>query len=462
MTPHARRPPRWLAPAVALLLSAAPAAAQEAELLAEGTLVFRWILSEHQLRPLKQVSQLHEEPAKTVLVVLGDLGALENVERFGSLRRFVEQGGAVLIASDRPSPPALARLFGVRVTGQLVEAPAPGQHYEKGPEKNWPACPFAYGLAADGAPPVFEKLTRVATNRPSYLESAGRDGPAGGLRRLGVLPDLCVTRPPGGLPRDITQPLFAVGGEMGEGRVLILADHSLFINSMMFQKDNENIEFADNCVRWLTGPGQRDRLLFLEDGAVRTDFVKDVPEQGFLNQLLRDLEQRRFFDRLLISLFGMSGILKGLAVALTVALLAFGFHRLTQARHRVEPGLPLFATAVARLAPAGPVIDQRHQALFENGNLWEPARTLARHVFEDALGPLGTPGPTPPAAEAAGGWWHRRAMRRNVQRLWRLAYGTPPVSVSPREFADVVAQANAVKAALDEGTLALTVYSVRA
>jgi hypothetical protein len=54
---------------------------------------------------------------------------------------------------------------------------------------------------------------------------------------------------------------FAAGGDWGEkgGRILILADHSVFINDMMTPDDNDNLEFASNCLEWLTDGGKRSR-----------------------------------------------------------------------------------------------------------------------------------------------------------------------------------------------------------
>ena len=65
---------------------------------------------------------------------------------------------------------------------------------------------------------------------------------------------------------------FAVGAQLaGGGRLLVLADHSIFINDMMLQTDNDNIPFAFNVVRWLTDAGNGQRrtdVLFYDDGQI--------------------------------------------------------------------------------------------------------------------------------------------------------------------------------------------------
>ena len=58
-----------------------------------------------------------------------------------------------------------------------------------------------------------------------------------------------------------------------EQPILLIPDHSVFINSMMLQTDNGNSRFAQNAVRWLTNDGTRRRVLFLADGEVIPRFA---------------------------------------------------------------------------------------------------------------------------------------------------------------------------------------------
>ena len=57
--------------------------------------------------------------------------------------------------------------------------------------------------------------------------------------------------------------------------MLILADHSVFINAMLWQTDNQNYSFAVNCVNWLTEHGKLQRVFFSDEGRQQTKF--DVP-----------------------------------------------------------------------------------------------------------------------------------------------------------------------------------------
>ena len=76
--------------------------------------------------------------------------------------------------------------------------------------------------------------------------------------------------------------------------MLVLADHSIFINRMMLPREINNLEFAANCLHWLRGGastpleiagaatkgpdvlqqliGQRNHVLFWEDSKVHRDF----------------------------------------------------------------------------------------------------------------------------------------------------------------------------------------------
>src|SRR5262249_44121320 len=110
-----------------LLLAAAPLAAQppEGRIPFDGTQAFRQILDLLKLQPLTRIADLGEHPAdETVLIVFGDLEALDRVQRVtGGLELFRQQGGAMLIATDRPTRWRLSTLDWA-VPGTVVKASA--------------------------------------------------------------------------------------------------------------------------------------------------------------------------------------------------------------------------------------------------------------------------------------------------------------------------------------------------
>jgi hypothetical protein len=464
-------PAACLLAVAALLAPAAPAPAQPARPpFGEGTHAFRRILHDLELEPLAGVPQL-DDPAHTLLIVLGETDVLDRVP--GGLTQFLDAGGAALIATDRHVPhERLMDGFGLTVSGipvrLLRDNPEDSRCY-----RGLNECPLLLpgrnqspALFGDARLPGAADLSlhRVATNRPSYLKMEG--ALHAGLAVLATLPAGCAPVAEG---RFIwrTPPLpFAVGGEVGKGRLLVLADHSLFINDMMLQPDTDNIDFTYNCLDWLRDGPKRNRVLFVEEGDIQTAFdipLKDVPVPlppldalvPVADDALQNMERDNLFNKVVLDFMPFDRFVAALVVLLSVALAVYGLYRLVRSRHRVEVAAPLLDALLAKQPPAQSLMAERHRALLGHGNLWEPARALARQCFEAAG--VAPPGgrPAHPTVRAAGGWWRRRALGRAVRRLWHLAYGTRPVPVSPQEFARLPDEVEMVKAALASGALQL-------
>lgn len=418
--------------------------------LLEGTHVLRRILFDGGLRPLEEFEALGEDPARTLLIVLGDLNALRDVP--GGLDKFVRGGGAVLAASDRPVTDDDARrgllaVAGVSINHESLVCTTSFLCY-----RGVTYCPFIRPVPG-AFPPIFRDAAGgfqtqlgVASNIPSHLR-VRREFP-GTVRPLATLPPGCVLDTPHGLmPAEQEMPLFAVGGELGDGQVLVLADHSLFINEMMLPGDTNNVEFAYNVLRWLRGRGGvRDRVLFVEEGRIETRLqiplrsVAIPPEEALRmlfarrNDLLVQgeralgrLEREGGHDRAVFAVLDRLGLpperlLRGLLALTTLAVLAVLFYRLgIRARFRHDSTVPVLAEGLARNLPPGPLVEQRQQALVRLGNLREPAALLVRRWFARlGLDPRLT---TPPTFEVRGGWLRRWRLRVRLWQLWRLATG---------------------------------------
>jgi hypothetical protein len=458
---HAVR--RALLAALLVVASAGPVVAQitpaqRRKALMEGTHVFRRILYDEGFKALKSYDSLTEAPKKTLLVVLGDLDKLDNIKIEGGLKHFVERGGAVLLASDRPPrvPRAakdLRAVAGVGIGKETFVSANDASVY-----KHMPYCPVlepqlgAQPALLAAAPGEVGPL-RVATNVPSSLERRGAR--PGTIQPLAFLPRDCVPDTWQVNFWRFTQQLFLVGGEVGQGRVLVLADHSIFINEMMLPTDNHNVEFTINCVRWLRGggaDGPRDRVLMVEDGNIQIKL--DIPLKSAIippeealrlllehrNELLAEAEKvvARFdnsavFNEALHNALQRLGLMHPgrLLLLATLGALLYGIYRLGL-RHRFRhPGeAPLLATAVGQTLPAAPLVDQRAYLLLRLGNLNEPAAALAaRWLARQGL--TAEDGPAEPPVEVAGGWWRRLVMRRRLGRLWRLAQGRSSERLGP-------------------------------
>jgi hypothetical protein len=486
MTPPVRRRFTLLAFLTGLvlaLLGQRPAVAQVPQRtpFAEDTHVFRRILFDFKLTALKDVrQQLSTDPADTIIVILGDTTW---ISRQGPswLTAFVKKGGALLFATDRKPNEEVGRellaLAGATPTGAAIRCADKSACY-----LGLEFCPILRPRAV-AQPDLFRsprqregEALQVATNLPSCLQSVA-DLP-GGVEMLAFLPSpwYLTTWPNRRFPFSL---LFAVGGERGDGKVLVLADHSIFINDMMLPPKTGNVEFTYNCLDWLRtkSDGRRTKVLFVEDGSVRTDFdvpLKNVPINpeelpGLLyanrnelavgvEQELARLENRNALNEGLMEFLSDQGLtadrLEQIAVVLLSVLLVgyAGWRVMTRGRHRAEPAVLPLARAVAQHVPTAPLLQQRHRALLRGGNVWEAARGVARQWFAAAGAPAGE---APPRVVVEGGWWERWVMRRRVRRLWRLAYGPNPVRVSLRALRRLFGELEELSVAQANGSLRL-------
>jgi hypothetical protein len=274
---------------------------------------------------------------------------------------------------------------------------------------------------------------------------------------------------------------FAAGGLAGTGKVLVLADHSVFINDMLLQPDNDNFFFACNCIDWLTDSRKRNRVFFLEEGRVVTDFnvvLKEppgfvMPSEGVLidkgNEFLAGLDRADFFNNFIRERVGDDQLLRNRALrlallVLTGVLLVLGMRRLILARHRHDRHEPLLAPCLAAPGVGGSLIDRRTEEVLRQNNCLEMAQQQARQCFL-ALRPAEAPGAVaaawewrasaPPRIQVTGSWSRRRTLSRQVFHLWRVACGQPGERITPKELQELEKEISTVRAALGDGSLKL-------
>jgi hypothetical protein len=476
---------------VASVVCAAPAQAPKAvskdqreREFAQGTEILRWLLNRAHFTPIGKRDQesVKKDPDQAILIVLGDLNWLDRQFRAPELRigapelrDFVKRGGALLVAGDRPGAPELLKdLAGVQISEQRVKC-----------HRNLDAC----YLGEPDLPIVvstFEDLPReaanpfrglhVVTNIPAALRTAKELPPE--TKTLAYFPRYSEydAHVPEKNKFNLNILTFAVGGEVGTGRFLILADHSVFINEMMWAKNTQNFEFTQRCLAWLAADG-RKRVMLVIDGEIKETF--DVPlrklppippikilEQMFLHrdELIEETQERlaraedngRLDAGILQALagkddegmprlkryawWGVGGCLAGLL-----------FYRLrNHGRHLPESGLPRLGAAVAGQRPAGPLFEQRQREQLAAGNLWESARGLARQ----RLAPLAGKGGPPDGSQVAGGGWSRRRVaRQRLRRLWEIAYGDVPVAIPPERWEFFLSELEAFERDVADGTV---------
>jgi len=487
---------------------------------------FRRLLFELRFQPLSSFPKLRENPSESLFIMLGDPACLGEPQFFPEgLHGFVEDGGAVLIATDMWTDPAasknLSELAGVTVAGETLVVRRP----ELAPDlvySNSEYCPFVepvetsnlLGAVAalirvdSGKPDLFRRYPypdkqrlQVATNTPSYLEISPSGLPRG-IQPLARLPKICQVER--SLPAlrlrsgdalvDENGRLFAVGGTIGKGRVLVLADHSIFINRMILPHDNGNMEFAANCLHWLRGgaaspmeslralnspnalqqlAGQRNKVLFWDNDEPCTNFevpLKSAPVPptfasepaivAAIDKAITRLEGNDAFNRALLDWIdelpgGRERFIGTTVYLLTLAAMLFlGYHFLWRTRHRPELAIPLLSKALREHEPKASLLDQRRRALLRSGNVWELGHRLARECFESAGVALTNTSP-PRVVKAQGNRWQRWRVNRRVARLWRLARGDKPTSLSPAALQHRLREIEELKTGLANGTIKL-------
>jgi hypothetical protein len=428
----------------------------------DGVEVFAHIL--YHVGKLKPVAASDAfEPARTAIIVFGDMRVRKDTAlTTADLARLAAAGGSLLIACDR------ANLWNWSVElGEPIRVAAGG--YRDNPD-----CPLLHAETLQRTHPLFLGLQRgLATNSPRALKPL----PGGALPVLARVPAADVEgwldnlddaarpwlRGPARIVAGALGPTYMVGSPAHappEARTLVLGGHGMFMNCMLVQPDCDNFAFACNCIHWLrAGPGGRDRshALFIVDGKVVEHFNPSltppmpVPSAALLDQLLTDLEDERFLQRLIESEPDVHiGLLRGLLIAATLSLVLYSVKKLLAGRHTTD--------TIRLPAPDDDaLVLRRRDELMASGNLAEAAQALARSWFHEhaGLGPESWFGATPAVEPvAAGPFWRRWQLERQLRRLWDLAAAaTPARRVSPRELLSLRTTMTQLSAAVQEHRL---------
>jgi hypothetical protein len=474
------RPNRLGSLLIALAL-AGPAAGQT--IPAGGSEVFRFALHQKKLEPATGFEEIRSNPRGSIIIALGNADALNSIVRSQELRSFVLNGGAVLIASDQSNRhegfPFLTWNLEFRLTlrGDALEAPEHRCYRGVTTRPMVLATPFLNGDDRR----LFLGLEKpVATDRPTGLIL--NDGQVR-LPQAAPPPGLDLTElaiyPPGtrsirtGQPLDPAANHFAValrpkplGRQPGNGgRMLVLADHSVFANGMLgfvkdetrpegYTLDNGNWEFANRTIDWLQGgsPEPRTKCLFIENGNIVPKFavelppgsqppkMPNIPPELILNWLLtnadpilNEYQDKGVFDKFLRNRPSLlRNVIRFVVIGLTVMFVLMALRRLIRG-YRKPDARPLPTAVSEGMLPRGGVARQRTDAQLEVGNLYEAARRRVRDRF-DRLGGAPAGGGEMPPVLVANDIRDGELLRSAVAWLWPIGYGDVPVPVPPTEW----------------------------
>ncbi|MCA8997180.1 MAG: hypothetical protein KDA80_09340 [Planctomycetaceae bacterium] len=325
------------------------------------------------LIPLSDAGRARSSPPEeTVLIILG---RTEN-QSFFNISRFVRDGGAVLVATDRTS--SLGDM-GFLQRGPLIALSNEAAYL------GFPDCPRITDLEKEH--PLMRGVNELIVNR------SGRISRLSGSRIDWSVLARCPESPD---PNSIGAPVVGAGESRdGPGKIAVLSDHSLLTNGMLWHGDNAI--FAINLVEWLAASG-RKKFLFLTDGQVGSGplpppelpeelppLPDEIPELTreemlmFANKMITGMEDEDIFNQLATSrLPFLSDSVYWRSVLLLLALVAalFLIYRLMNSHAPVARPLP------ERGMPT--VTDLKNQQRIDN-NAYELA---ARQLAEDFLAKL--------------------------------------------------------------------------
>ena len=431
--------------ALALLVLVAPtAASQDPVYSLGGPELFQAWLRVAEVEPYT-VDELARgiDARKSILVVWGtSRDRAANADWMSYAQQFLSEGGAVLIASHEGWHfQRLTRgLADIRITGDRLEGdggPLPIRFMKPLPAPfNELVAPEVAGLAP---------LEQVWDTSPSTIVMHERAGPF--QQVLGRIADSPFAFAVGGVgPRD------------NPYRFLVYADQHVFSNGMLVNSP-ENFRFAGNTVRFLRGPEQRSRCLFLDHGRVVNEFplefstppMPDVPvplpSWRKLQSLLADganrvMDRLETDDTLNRKVLGRDPDSRMAEYLLTLAMIGAVWaviHLLRKVWRSRQPADPVLTTSRVGGPPASSVLGRRGEELLRRDNLLELAQAEVRDLFRSTGAP-DMPGAELPPIEYPHG--RSRTLEEQLRRLWQLGYGTDhPVLRSARwqEFEATVA-----------------------
>ncbi|MBX7106274.1 MAG: hypothetical protein K1X57_19510 [Gemmataceae bacterium] len=438
-------------PAMLLLAMLTPGAARASDY---GTHALRSLLHKTGYKPVRSVDEAKADPGQTIIILLGDCNAmLDRSFSNGRLRGFLQSGGAVLVATDHHCSRTLFPELEVQVDGDHVygDSDCPETLYRAG-LIDFPLLQPSIREEVRGRIKLLGDLERVATCRPSFLRryeplSLEKNDRTFEPRRVfAELPRGCLTRT-GRDHNELREKrlMFGMAGEYWAGRYVVLADHSVFVNSLMLQTDNDNVAFAARVTSWLSESGQRKNVLLVEDGSIRTEFDLNLdyidpplPHPDVLgpaaDQLISKLEADDFFNRTILQLAPLNRMLRTILLIVSSAATAYVLYRITSGKHRPDPSSPRLPDNLADLpGQSAPTNDSA-----------VAARELVRASFIGLLGKMPARVPQVQAADRRT----RRTWAGSVRSLWRVAVGermTPLSGDLPRLAGELSALEEAVR-----------------
>ena len=203
---------------------------------------------------------MRNRPRSTAVVLLGNLNRIPTDLR-AELQKFLDSGGVALVASDEAS--FFKSLF--LISNGPFEVRDNSLAYQ-----GFPDCPVVTPVPRPDAS-ALGGINSLVTNRVGVISRL--DDRFGKWRILARLPELIDQRS----RRRSQAPLIAEwkSRRRGGGRLMLMADHSILINGMLWHGDNAKL--AVNLADWLS-IGERKEVVFIVDGEPAKAMLALPPE----------------------------------------------------------------------------------------------------------------------------------------------------------------------------------------
>ena len=443
------------------LVSAEPLSAQTSPLNAGlssdgqfGFHLFQLLLEQKGLRSITEFDEaVIVAPPQTVIVLAGDLDWMS--DQWAQIHYFIQQGGAVLVASDRTvSAPGLFELNAGPL--RVNDEDAAYQQFRD--------CPVLTEIERH---PVSRNVTQIVANRCGWISHAS-SRQLGGWELIARLSDFKATDQRGRERQYLGAPIVAeLNADNGSrGRLILASDHSLFVNGMLWHGSNAML--AINTVDRLCDTGNRRTLFFSINGAASRSGIPMIPPESLpeppedtplppldelmgdfwdlpmgskfaiANALLTGLEDENVFNQVLANhAVELPAPEYDRQLYLTVAVLA-GVWLLRQLMRRGRR----FERPVSRNVV--PAAESRVQDLVNSNDLLRPLRELAQDLFRTLTG-----------SNDPKDWsvWPQTVGVSGLKRLEKIATNVDRRPVSRREFRRLVKKIENIRHMHESGQL---------
>lgn len=400
------------------------------------------------------VATLKSDATKSAIVLVGDLNRLPEWT-WPQIVTFIRRGGAVMVASDRATD-----VNGLFVLGQgPVEATSSRYAYTT-PRGAYYDCPKITTI--NDQHPLTRGISELIGNRSGWVDRIAKQ--QGDWSMLAFLPRSAMTRTGQGSGKPIAASMQLLNGN--PGRLLVLGDHSLFINGMLWHGDNAM--FALNVTSWLA-EGGRDQVLFVVNGAttlpgidpstnpgdmpdINPEDLPDIPKESYLafaNGFASALQDSDVLNQLAADYpLEMESGFYWRCVFLALACLAgwILFRRFPSKGQPVDE--PIRRTASSLLAT-------RVQEQIQSKNLRLAAREISRDLLRELTGSEDSGKWSIEARDVqiSGSTLLRRTTRSVLNRCSRLATNRDRSHVSRKDLRRLVSRIEHVRKLFRAGKL---------